>query len=190
MRRFRNLLSAIWHYLRWKPRLGAFHFRSRLGRCRMLTNPKAIHIGRRVMIRSGARLEAIGDTSDGKPRIIIGDGTDAQFDFHCGAAELVVIGKNVTIAGRVYVTDHDHRFDFPELSVGETKKIVSAPVEIGDGAWLGEGCVILKGVTVGERAVVGANAVVTRDVPPWTIVGGVPAKVIRQIVPEKEEGTS
>ena len=48
-------------------------------------------------------------------------------------------------------------------------------------AWLGEGCVILKGVTVGERAVVGANAVVTKDVPPFTVVGGVPARVIRKI---------
>jgi len=189
LRRFGNLLSAVWHYLRWKPVLGEFHFRSRLGRCRMLTNPRAIRIGRRVTIRSGARLEAVGDAGDGKPKITIGDGTTVQFDFHCGAAESVVIGRNVTIAGRVYITDHDHRFDDPELSVAETKQIVAAPIRIGDGAWLGEGCVILKGVTVGERAVVGANAVVTSDVPPWTIVGGVPAKVIRRIDPE-QEGTS
>ncbi|MCK4793480.1 MAG: hypothetical protein KAV87_57660 [Desulfobacteraceae bacterium] len=50
-----------------------------------------------------------------------------------------------------------------------------------DGAWLGEGCVILKGVTVGERAVVGANVVVTKDVPPFTVIGGVPARSIRNI---------
>lgn len=46
---------------------------------------------------------------------------------------------------------------------------------------MGEGCVILKGVTVGERAVVGANAVVTKNVPQFTVVGGVPARVIRRI---------
>jgi len=58
----------------------------------------------------------------------------------------------------------------------------SAPVVIiEDGVWLGEGCVILKGVTVAERAVVGANAVVTKDVPPFTVVGGVPAHVIHKI---------
>ena len=57
----------------------------------------------------------------------------------------------------------------------------SEPVIIKDGAWLGEGCVILKGVTVGKRAVVGANAVVTQDVPDYTVVGGVPARVIRRI---------
>lgn len=50
---------------------------------------------------------------------------------------------------------------------------------IEDGAWLGEGCAILKGVTVGQRAVVGANAVVTRDVAPFTVVGCVPARVNR-----------
>ena len=48
-------------------------------------------------------------------------------------------------------------------------------------AWLGEGCIILKGVTVGERAVVGANVVVTKDVPPFTVIGGVPARLIRNI---------
>jgi acetyltransferase-like isoleucine patch superfamily enzyme len=54
-------------------------------------------------------------------------------------------------------------------------------VVIGDGAWLGEGCVILKGVKVGQRAVIGANAVVTKDVPSFAIVGGIPARVIRII---------
>jgi acetyltransferase-like isoleucine patch superfamily enzyme len=58
---------------------------------------------------------------------------------------------------------------------------VTKPVVIGDGAWLGEGCVILKGVKVGQRAVIGANAVVTKDVPSFAIVGGIPARVIRII---------
>jgi len=48
-------------------------------------------------------------------------------------------------------------------------------------AWLGEGCVILKGVTVGEHTVVGANVVVTKDVPPFTVIGGVPVRSIRNI---------
>ena len=60
-----------------------------------------------------------------------------------------------------------------------------APVKISRGAWLGARCIILKGVTVGEGAVVGAGAVVTRDVPPWTVVAGNPAMIIRQI-PEAE----
>lgn len=168
------------NYLWWRPRFGAFGFRSRLGRVRLLTGPRRIHIGKRVSIRSGARLEAVGEDT-GEARIVIGDGSSAQFDFHCGAAKSVVIGKDVLIAGRVYITDHDHACDDPALPVSKCTKLVTEPVVIGDGAWLGEGCVILKGVKVGERAVVGANAVVTHDVEPWTVVGGVPAKFIKRL---------
>jgi len=147
----------------------------------MLTNPRAISIGKKVLIRKGARLEAVGEPDGGRPKITIGEGTAIQFYFHCGAAESVTIGKNVLISGRVYITDHDHVFDDPELPARNCSKLKSAPVVIEDGVWLGEGCVILKGVTVAERAVVGANAVVTKDVPPFTVVGGVPARVIRDI---------
>jgi acetyltransferase-like isoleucine patch superfamily enzyme len=85
------------------------------------------------------------------------------------------------IAGRVYISDHDHQYDHPDFSARECKKLRADPVVIEDGVWLGEGSVILKGVTVGKRAVVGANAVVTKDVPPFTIVAGVPARVIEKI---------
>ena len=64
-------------------------------------------------------------------------------------------------------------------------KVKIAPVEIGDGAFLGEGCVILKGVRVGKRAVVGANAVVTRDVPDFAVVAGVPAGVVKSVSPTR-----
>ncbi|HUU15938.1 MAG TPA: acyltransferase [Sedimentisphaerales bacterium] len=147
----------------------------------MLRNPRSISIGKKVLIRKGARLEAVGEPDGERPKITIGDGTAIQFYFHCGAAESVTIGKNVLISGRVYITDHDHVFDDPELPARNCSKLKSAPVVIEDGVWLGEGCVILKGVTVSERAVVGANAVVTKDVPPFTVVGGVPARVIRKI---------
>ena len=151
----------------------------------MLTNPRAISIGKKVLIRKGARLEAVGDSDGEKPKIKIGDGTSIQFYFHCGAAESVSIGKNVLISGRVYITDHDHVFDDPKLSARNCRRLKSAPVIIEDGVWLGEGCVILKGVTVGERAVVGANAVVTIDVLPFTVVGGVPAREIKKISKNK-----
>jgi len=179
-----NLFTAVLHYLRWFWKFHTFGWRSRLGRCDMLTHPGAIAIGRKVNIRKGARLEAVGDMKSPFPKISIGDGTTAQFYFHCGAAESVTIGKNVLIAGRVYITDHDHAFDDPDRPPSLTHDLVSSPVVIEDGAWLGEGCVILKGVTVGQRAVIGANAVVTHDVPPFAVAAGVPAKVLRQIKAE------
>ncbi len=147
----------------------------------MLTNPRAIAIGHKVLIRKGARLEVIGSARDKVPKLTIGDGTSIQLYFHCGAAQRVSIGRQVLIGGRVYVSDHDHCYDEPDCSARENTGLKVAPVEIADGAFLGEGCVILKGVRVGKRAVVAANAVVTHDVPDFAVVAGVPARVIKVI---------
>lgn len=176
-----NLLSACFHYLRWSWRFGDFGFRSRVQAPQILTNLRLVSIGKRVCIWKGSRIEAFGTAGETGPRLEIGDNTVIHLNFHCGAAESVKIGRDVLIAGGVYITDHDHVFDDPNFPARWTNGLVTKPVVIGDGAWLGEGCVILKGVTVGQRAVIGANAVVTKDVPPFAIVGGIPARVIRII---------
>jgi acetyltransferase-like isoleucine patch superfamily enzyme len=175
------MVTAVYNYLFWAWRFYSFGWKSRLGRCDMLTNPRAISIARGVQIRKGARLEAIGDWDGKLPKITIGERTAIQFHFHCGAAQSVTIGKDVLIAGRVYISDHDHVFDDPEKPAISCSKLSCKPVVIEDGVFLGQGCAILKGVTIGKRAIVGANAVVTKDVPPFTVVAGVPARVIRTI---------
>jgi len=178
-----NFLKAVANQMRWKWRFNGFGWRSRLQGCDMLTNPRMIRIGERVLIRKGARLEVVAGNGgeDHPPKITIGDGTSIQFYFHCGAAESIRIGKDVLIAGNVYITDHDHVFDDPILPARRCPRIESSSVVIEDGAWLGEGCMVLKGVTVGARAVIAANSVVTKDVPAGAIVAGVPARIIRQL---------
>jgi lipopolysaccharide O-acetyltransferase len=171
-----NLMVSCMHYARWSWRLGHFSFRSRLLGPDTIAGGRSIRIGRRVIVGKGARLESF------KGGLIeIGENTSIQMYFHCGAASSVKIGRDVLIASRVYISDHDHRIDHPEYPPRHTDDLIIKPVVVGDGAWLGEGCVILKGVTIGARAVVGANAVVTRDVPPLGVVGGVPARLIRMI---------
>lgn len=186
-RRAINLIAALLHYVRWSWRFAGFGFRSRIVSPDLLTHPGRVRIGSRVSIGKGARIEALGDGDGQLPKIEIGDNTSIQMYFHCGAANHVKIGRDVLIAGRVYISDHDHRADHPELPPRCTRELVVKPVAIGDGAWLGEGCVILKGVTVGCRAVIGANAVVTRDVPPFAVVAGVPARLIRILDIENPE---
>ena len=91
-----------------------------------------------------------------------------------------LIGPSVTI----YSQNHDlSRIDVPLALAGD----IRAPVCVGKGVWLAANCTILAGVTIGEGAVVAAGAVVTKDVPPYTVVGGVPAHVISALPYETVE---
>lgn len=92
--------------------------------------------------------------------------------------EQVRIGRGVQIAWGVTISDHD----FHRTYANGIQNIETAPVSIEDGVWIGMNATILKGVTIGERAIVGAGAVVTKDVPARSMVAGVPAKVIKRDV--------
>lgn len=82
----------------------------------------------------------------------------------------VLVGHNCVIATLNHVMDPDRRAD-----------MIPAPVIIGDKVWIGANVTILQGVTIGEGAVIAAGAVVNKDVPPHTVAGGIPAKVIKKI---------
>lgn len=90
----------------------------------------------------------------------------------------VAIGAASLVADRVYVADFDHRTDDLTVPIKD-QGIVKRPVRIGSDVWLGTKSTVLKGVDVGRGSVVGANAVVTRDVPAYAIACGVPARVVR-----------
>lgn len=88
----------------------------------------------------------------------------------------ITIGDGVAIADNVTIRDSDmHKIKGRESEM-------TKPIVIGNRVWIGDGARIMKGVTIGEGAIVAAGAIVTKDVPPWTIVAGVPAKVIREDV--------
>jgi acetyltransferase-like isoleucine patch superfamily enzyme len=142
-----------------------------------LTEPDRIEIGRAVSIRAHARLEAVRAVPGGEPgRIRIGNEVQIEGYFSVAAAESVTIGNGVLIGSNVAIRDHDHGMA-PD-SRRALQPLVKAPVEIGDFVWLSQNVVVLKGVTIGRNAVVGANAVVTRAVAEGAIVAGVPARQI------------
>jgi acetyltransferase-like isoleucine patch superfamily enzyme len=93
--------------------------------------------------------------------------------------ELVVLRDDVSLAGRnILVAHSDPTFPIRNEKLVETK---IAPIKIEQGAWVTAGAIVLPGVTIGKNSIVAAGAVVTKDVPPYTLVGGVPAKIIKKI---------
>ena len=119
-------------------------------------------------------LAALGEHS----AIVVGDGTGIS-GASIVAQRGVTIGSRVLIGAGACVWDTDfHPLDSDLRRVHQTRYAGSAPVQIGDDVFVGARALVLKGVSVGARAVIGAGAVVTKDVPPDTIVGGNPARVL------------
>jgi len=146
-----NLIRSIKRVLN-PPRPGRLGNRSVLGRYVELSHPENVFIGNDVSVASGVTL---GASSQGS--ITIGD--------RCAIA-----------AGVRFVTPtHDYNV-LPIASVG-----INKPIVVGDDVWIGTSAIILPGVSIGDCAVIAAGAVVTRDVPADCVVGGVPAKVIKQL---------
>lgn len=130
-----------------------------------------IHLGTGAIIGAYTLIQ-------GSAPIHFGEGTYCGEWCVFGVNESIFIGKNVMIAQMSTVRDTDHAFDSKDIPMKD-QGIVTAPVIIEDDVWIGHGATILKGVTIGQGAIVAAGAVVTQSVPAYSIVGGIPAKVLK-----------
>lgn len=154
---------------------------SRLGRGAKLNGAQLVRVGNEVTIGEQAWLNAKDDRGDGLSTLSIGDGTYIGRLVHINAWQSVTIGCNVLIADRVFISDADHNFADTKIPIRLQGDSFRGAVLLQDGCWIGIGAVILPGVTIGRNAIVAANAVVTKDVPACSVVGGIPAKIIKQL---------
>lgn len=120
-------------------------------------------------------------TAPGTARVRIGAGTFLNKGVMIAAHELVEIGAHCMLANGCFVSDADHRYDDPERPVPWQGFQSKGPTRIGENCWLGANVVVTSGVSIGERCVIGANSVVTRDLEPFSLAAGAPAKVLRRI---------
>jgi acetyltransferase-like isoleucine patch superfamily enzyme len=120
-------------------------------------------------------------TAPGAARVRIGAGSFLNLGVMVAAAELVEIGDHCMFANGCFVSDASHRFDDPEVPVTWQGFTSKGPTRVGDNVWCGAHVVVTSGVTIGERSVIGANSVVTTDIPPFSIAAGAPARVLKQI---------
>jgi len=139
-----------------------------------------LHLIRRHAIGNTLRVSLLRMTKANVGRnVYIGQ---ELFVLDAGESHLLTIEDNVSIAPYVIILIHTTPSPSPLHKLYPKS---SLPVTIKKGAWIGAGVTILGGVTVGEYSVIAAGAVVTRDVPPYSVVGGIPAKMIRKINPEE-----
>ncbi|HEM4053474.1 TPA: DapH/DapD/GlmU-related protein [Streptococcus suis] len=145
-----------------------------------------IDFGKELTTGRHCRFDVISEHAE--KVLILGTKVNVGDGVRISCVERICIGNNVLIGSRVLLIDNSHGTytgnvqDSPKMPPNE-RKIFSKEIKIEDNVWIGEGAVIQAGVTVGFGSIVAANSVVTKSVPPQTIVGGVPAVPLKKFEP-------
>ena len=192
-----DFLAECWQRWRLKASIGSGSKRARafgkfgpgsliLFPITTIFNEKYIHIGSETMIGEHVALSAgmkPGQVCLTDPVVRIGDrcliGRGSGIVGHLS----IDIGNDVWTGHHVYITDQSHGYEDVSLPISLQSQPES-PVVIGDGSWLGHGVVVLPGAKIGKHVAVGANSVVTGELPDFCVAVGAPARVIRQYTPE------
>lgn len=169
-------------WIRWSYRFGSAKGFVHIGKNVTFKNPDTIHFGKGVGIGNNSYFLPLKSYAgiEYNPIIKIGNGCWIGIRNSFAAIDRIEIGSDVLFAGYVHITDHSHGYENINIPVRNQPLISKGPVIIEDQCWLGFGCEILSGVHVGRHSIVGARAVVTRDVPSYSIVAGNPARVIKR----------
>jgi acetyltransferase-like isoleucine patch superfamily enzyme/glycosyltransferase involved in cell wall biosynthesis len=157
-----------------------------VGPCGQFLGLRGVRLHGRLTMGIRCRIELYHRYGDQQfhPLLWIGDNVSMENDCHIGVVDRVELHDGVMLASRVYISDHSHGETYKSsMDVRPVLRPLRSkgPVVIERNAWIGEGVAIMPGVRIGEGAIVGANAVVTRDVPPRTVVGGIPARIIKTV---------
>lgn len=117
-------------------------------------------------------------------KIQIGDNVCITEGCYLSATQKITIKSGTLLGTNVFITDNFHgQGTYEELSIPPIHRqiYVKGPVEIGRNVWIGRNVCVMPGVTIGDGAIIGANSVVTHDVPAYSVVAGVPAKIIKSL---------
>lgn len=167
-----KLISLLIYYglARWLPTQPMPGWRLGYAIRRLLIKRIGKSVGQSIIVKHNAQIGAgIGLT--------IGD--RSQLGHNCRIGNYVSIGCDVLMGPDVVIMTSAHAFEDPNMPINQQGALPIHPVNIGDDVWIGTRVIILPGVTIGKGAVIGAGSVVTKNVPPFAVVAGVPAKIIR-----------
>lgn len=185
--RFEGLLHRLYQPL-FRRRLAAFGKGAFLSPYATVHGMGHVSLAEQCSVGRRTLLSVIPDPAGGSSRIDIGRRSYVGRTCVLSACGVLRIGQGVTLGDKVYVSAGQHGFADPGTRVLD-QPMVGGEVIIGDFAWIGYGAFIssTRRLTIGEGAIVAANAVVTRDVAPYTMVGGVPAKPLRRFDPASRQ---
>ena len=166
----------------WKKKIGSIGENWYKGEHVTMQNPHCLFFGNNVGIGKYTYFMPCCNFlgTEYHPKITVGDGTWIGIRNSFAAIHGITIGKNVLFAGYVHVTDHSHGYEDITKPISKQPLISKGPVVIEDNCWLGFNSEILSGVHIGRNSVVAAHAVVTKDIPPYSIVAGNPARIVKQ----------
>jgi acetyltransferase-like isoleucine patch superfamily enzyme len=166
----------------WKEALGSAHSTTILEYPLKIIHPEYIHIGPEVRISWGGWLFAMTEYFDQRftPEIRIEAGAYIGNHVHIVAAGKIHIGRDTMLADNVFLSDNLHGYRDTSRSIKKNPNICCGEIHIADHCWIGENACIIGDVRIGRHCVVGANALVNRDLPPYSVAVGTPARIIKR----------
>lgn len=175
---------SLAHY--WMGRFGRAGSRISIGAGFKAYRPDLMEVGSDVSIAHQVTLRALtsypwsSPAQSFEPRLTIDDGCFIGNGSHVSCARRITIGKNVMIADHCYLADSNHDYRNIHLSIKAQPLLAGGELSIGDDTWIGANCCISGAFRIGRHCVIGANSVVTSDVPDFSVAAGAPARVIKQ----------
>lgn len=151
----------------------------------ILKGRKFIDFGENLTAGYYCRLEVYPKDNNKRKRIIFGKNVQLNDFVHISAIDKVEIGDGCLMASHIYISDNSHgrydgsEYDSSPLTPPDHREYITAPVKIGRNCWIGEGAIIMPGVTIGDGCVIGAHSIVKNDIPEASIAVGSPAKIVK-----------
>lgn len=176
---FRRLVGALYVSPLFRSRCSSVGARLQISQMPEIYGPVVLYLGDDVHI--SGKLRVRGGRVYDQPELRLGHRVFLGHNVTFSVAQRIEVEDDVLIAGGCYITDNSgHPKDAERRAAGETSDLQAVrPIRICRKAWLGRGCIILPGVTIGEGAIVGAGSVVTKDVPAFGVCAGNPARLVQ-----------
>lgn len=149
-------------------------------------NTKNVYVGTGTTILTGSRIQ-LYPLEGNMPKIVFGENCYIGYHNSFLAAADIVIGNEVLMASNILISSENHSTNPESDTPYMDQPLKASPVYIGDGTWLGERVMVMSGVSIGKKCVIGGGSVVTRDIPDYCIAVGSPARVMKAYDFDKHE---